>query len=206
MVDKICEILTNKIKKENQELSEERLEIINYGLQLIIGEIPKMFLAIILALIFGSVKYVLLTLLILIPYRGFSGGFHLKTHIGCFVCTTVLYSLPGIIGRFYIIDSRYKLITIIGTLIFGIIMISLYAPADTENLPILTKKERKIKKVLSYIILGIAMILAYILKEDLSSIIIYTIILQTINITRMAYKLSNCKYGYINYKQGNLEI
>ena len=43
--------------------------------------------------------------------------------------------------------QKYILIGI--TFIFGVIMISLYAPADTENLPILSKKERKIKKILS---------------------------------------------------------
>ena len=34
-------------------------------------------------------------------------------------------------------------------------MIKLYAPADTENVPILRKKERKQKKMVSYIILTV---------------------------------------------------
>ena len=49
-------------------------------------------------------------------------------------------------------------------------MISIYAPADTENLPILTKKERRIKKILSYafltINLGIALCLIYAFELD----------------------------------------
>lgn len=44
MIDKICEFLTEKIRKEMPELDDERAEIINYGLQNIIGEIPKTFI------------------------------------------------------------------------------------------------------------------------------------------------------------------
>lgn len=44
MIDKICEFLTNKIRKEMPEVDDERAEIINYGLQNIIGEIPKTFI------------------------------------------------------------------------------------------------------------------------------------------------------------------
>ena len=33
MIDKICEIITNKISKENPDFDEARLEVINYGFQ-----------------------------------------------------------------------------------------------------------------------------------------------------------------------------
>ena len=206
MVEKICEFLTKKIRKEMPEVDDGRAEIINYGLQLIIGEIPKMFLAICLALMLGSVNLVLITLLFLIPYRGFTGGFHLKTHIGCFVCTTIMYCLPAILSRYFTITGNYKYIAVILLSVFAIIMIKLYAPADTINLPILTKKERKIKKTLSYIILIISMISAIIIKNNqISSVIIYTIFMQTIFITKPAYKISNCEYGYRNLMQGSIK-
>ena len=41
MIDKICNYLVNKMKKESSEISEEKAEELMYGLQLIIGEIPK---------------------------------------------------------------------------------------------------------------------------------------------------------------------
>lgn len=44
MIDKICMFLTNKMRKEMPEIDDERAEIINYGLQNIIGEIPKVFI------------------------------------------------------------------------------------------------------------------------------------------------------------------
>ena len=54
MIDKICTFLTKRIQKEMPEIDEERAEVINFGLQNIIGEIPKTFLLFIIA--FLSVK------------------------------------------------------------------------------------------------------------------------------------------------------
>ena len=205
MIENICNYLTKKIQKEMTDVDDQRAEIINYGLQLIIGEIPKMFLAICLAIVLGSVKLVLITLLFLIPYRGFTGGFHLKTHIGCFICTTIMYSLPSFLTKFFTINGNYEYIAIGLISIFAIWAISVYAPADTMNLPILTKKERKLKKNLSYITLAITIIVAVLIKDNqISSVIIYTILMQTIFITKTAYKISKCEYGYMNLKVESL--
>lgn len=205
MVENICDYLTKKIRSKMPEVDDGRAEIINYGLQLIIGEIPKMFLAIGLALVLSSVKLGLITLLFLIPYRGFTGGFHLKTHIGCFICTTIMYSLPGIVSRYFPITGNYEYIAVVLVLIFAIWMITLYAPADTINLPILTKKERKLKRNLSYVILAISMASAIITKDSkISSVIIYTIFMQTLFITKTAYRISNCEYGYMNLNKDSL--
>ena len=38
MVDKICNYLTNKIKNKVTDVNDEKAEIINYGLHLLIGE------------------------------------------------------------------------------------------------------------------------------------------------------------------------
>ena len=38
MIDKICNFLTNRIRKEMPDIDDERAEVINYGLQNIVGE------------------------------------------------------------------------------------------------------------------------------------------------------------------------
>ena len=55
LIEKICNFLTSKIQKEMPEVDEERAEVINYGLQLVIGEIPKIFIIFILAYILRSI-------------------------------------------------------------------------------------------------------------------------------------------------------
>ena len=50
----------------------------------------------------------------------------------------------------------------------------------------------------------ISLIIALVIKNTLiSSILIYTILLQTINITKPAYKISKCEYGYFKLKVEN---
>ena len=85
------------------------------------------------------------------------------------------------------------------------IMIYLYAPADTENVPIVSKKERKQKKNLSYIFLTMALLTACVIpNNEISNILILSYFVQTITITKLAYKLTKNKYGYILYENHNI--
>lgn len=196
MIDKLCLFLTNKIRKEMPEVDDERAEIINYGIHLIVGEIPKIFLVLLIAYFLGVLKYTVLMVLMLLPYRACSGGFHLKTHIGCIVSTTLFYVGVPKISNYFIFYNPLKLILIIAIWSFGIIMISKYAPADTENVPILRKSERKQKKILSYIFLTVGLLAVIFIKNnEVSNILILSNFIQTIMITPVAYKITNNKYG-----------
>lgn len=207
MIDNICMFLTNKMRKEMPDINDERAEIINFGLQNIIGEIPKIFLVIGISFLLGIIKETLLTILIIMPYRNFSGGFHLKTHIGCIVGTTMFYCGVAAISKYIVLLPIIKYSMALAILIFGIWMIKLYAPADTENVPILNKKERKQKKILSYIILTIALIIASIIPNNIiTNIILFGYLIQTLNITKIAYRLTNNKYGYEVYSNTSGEL
>ena len=81
-------------------------------------------------------------------------------------------------------------------------MVSLYAPADTENIPIISKKERKRKKVLSYITLMLTLTASVFIKDSvISNILIFGVIVQSFMISKLAYLLTNNKYGYKVYQQ-----
>ena len=80
-------------------------------------------------------------------------------------------------------------------------MIKLYAPADTEDVPIVSKKVRKQKQVLSYISFIVGLVIAVVIKNNIiSNIIIFGYFVQTCMITRLAYKITNNKYGYELYE------
>ena len=202
MVDKICLFLTHKIQEEMPEINNERAEIIDYGLHLIIGELPKNFIILGIAYILGIFKLTLLTVILLLPYRSVSGGFHLKTHLGCIIGTTLIYCGIAKISCYIIFYNQIlKYIITLSVWIFGVIMIHLYAPADTENVPILSQKERKNKKILSYIFLSIALIASCIIQNRIiSNILLLSHIVQTICITKLAYKITKNKYGYEVYE------
>ena len=202
MIDKICAYLTKKIRKEMPEIDDERAEIIMYGLQNIIGELPKGIIIYAIAYVLGIFKLTLISTLVIAPYRCVSGGIHMKTHIGCIITSFLLYSLPALFGKYVVIGENIKYILALIVWGFGIIMIRLYAPADTENLPILRKKERKQKQIFSYIILSIEIIIAIIVKDyTISEIIILGDFIQTLTITRIAYNITRSKYGHEVYEQ-----
>ena len=202
MVDKICLFLTHKIQEEMPEINNERAEIIDYGLHLIIGELPKNFIILGIAYVLGIFKLTLLTVILLLPYRSVSGGFHLKTHLGCIIGTTLIYCGIAKISCYIIFYNQIlKYIITLSVWVFGVIMIHLYAPADTENVPILSQKERKNKKILSYIFLSIALIASCIIQNRIiSNILLLSHIAQTICITKLAYKITKNKYGYEVYE------
>ena len=200
MIDKICTFLTKKIQKEMPDIDEEKAEVINYGLQNIIGEIPKIFLLFFISWLLGILKEVLIMFVILLPYRGASGGFHLKTHIGCIVGTSLFYCGIAFFSKNIVIGETIKYLLVAVGWIFGMVMIRLYAPADTENVPILSKKERKKKQIMSYLTFTIGMIASLIIKNDvISNILIFGNLVQTLNITKLAYKITKNKYGYEVY-------
>lgn len=205
MIEKLCDKLTKKIRNKMPEIDDERAEVIKYGIQLVVGEIPKTLIILMIAYIFGVLKLSILALLFVMPYKTFSGGVHLKTHIGCIAATTLFYVGNAYISKSIVIESVYlKYIFIALVWVFSIVMIKLYAPADTEAVPILRKKDRILKRNLSYITMTITLTIAIFIKHSIiSNLLIFGTLLQTISITRFMYKITNNKYGYEEYIKNN---
>ena len=201
MIDKFCDYITKKIKENSPEMDEEKELVIDFGVRLIFGELPKILILFLIGFILGIGWYTLFAFLLLCPYRSFTGGFHLKTHLGCMICTILLYCGPVILAKYTNITPdyvKYIVIAIIG--IISSILINIYAPADTENIPILSKKDRKRKKILAYISLIILILISIFIQDKVvSQMLIYGIVFQTLTITRIAYKITNNKYGYEEY-------
>lgn len=206
MIDKICAFLTQKIRKEMPDIDEEKADVINYGLQNLLGEIPKTFIMLLVAYILGVFKWAFFTFVALFIYKGASGGVHLKTHIGCIIFTCTFYCIIPFISKYIVMSQLVKNIVIAVVWIFGIIMIKLYAPADTESVPILQEKVRKKKRIVSYISFSIALLVAAIVPNNMiSNILILANFFQTITITKFVYKITNNKYGYEVYSNTSTE-
>ena len=200
MIENICNFLTNKIRKEVPDIDDEKAEVINYGLQNIVGEIPKIFVMLAIAYVLGIFPLALFTFLALFPYKGASGGVHLKTHIGCIILTTSFYCIIPFVSQLFVLPETLKYVVIGIVWIFGMIMIKLYAPADTEDVPILSKKVRKKKQIVSYIAFSIGLLVAAIIQNaTITNILILANFVQTLPITKLVYRLANSKYGYEVY-------
>ena len=202
MIEKICNSILTKMRKKMPDITDEKAEIILYGLQLIIGEIPKMFILFGISFLLGFGWYMVFAYIAVMPYRATSGGFHLHSHLGCILSTIIFFYGNILISRFLVLDNIQKYIIIGLSFIFGILMISMYAPADTEEVPIISKRERKMKKILSYVMLALTLTVAVFIPDRMmSNILIIGSIFQSISISRLAYKITKNKYGHEVYEK-----
>jgi accessory gene regulator B len=203
MIDKFCDLITEKIKSKVTDIDEERELVINFGVRLIFGELPKILILFIIGFLLNMGWQTLLLFFLIAPYRSFTGGIHLKTHLGCMITTSILYLLPIILSKYILISNKNILYILAGLItIFSIILIAKYAPADTENMPILRKKEIKSKKIKSYIALVILLsIIIFNPYKQFSYMIIYAIFLQNLTVLPISYKLTNNKHGYEIYTE-----
>ena len=149
----------------------------------------------------------IISFLIIIPYRTFSGGFHLKTHIGCILGTTLFYCGNVMLSKLIILEPiMVKQLVVLSVWIFSMIMIKLYAPADTENVPIINQKTRNLKKLMSYITMTFTLIPSlFITNSIISNMLIFGVLIQTLAITRLIYILTKNKYGYEEYYKNELQ-
>ena len=200
MIETICNSLAKKIIKSVDGYDETKADEISFGLQLLIGEVPKFFITLILAWVLHIVDLTIISFIIILPYRMFSGGFHLHTHLGCIIATNTMYIGSAYLASILNFNDIVKYVLIGFTFIFSFLMIGKYAPADTENVPVLQKKERQKRKIWSFVIVSIELIIAiFIPYKVVSNMIIVGILIQTLTITRLAYKITKNKYGYEVY-------
>lgn len=206
MIDNICTFLTNRIRKEMPEVDDEKAEIIFYGLQNILGEIPKTILLFLMANVLGILKETVITFILIMPYRSASGGFHLKSHMGCILGTSLYYFGIVLLSKYVVFSQMIKYVAILLIWIFGMIMIKKYAPADTENVPILSKRIRRKNQILAYVFFTIGLMIAGILNNNIvSNILIFGNLIQTLTITKLAYRLTKNKYGYEVYQDASIQ-
>lgn len=200
MIDKFCEYLTNKIRKNMPEVDDERAEVIKYGLQLLVGEVPKIFIMMGIAWALGILKLTLICFCMMLPYRMYSGGFHLKTHLGCIIGTSIMYTGNAFVSQLFVIPVMWKIVVSVILLVFAIIMIYLYAPADTEDVPVIAKRERKKRKVISYVVVSVMLVCGCVVQNAvISNMLIVGVLLQSCSISRLAYRVTGNRFGYEVY-------
>lgn len=200
MIDKFCEYLTNKIRKNMPEVDDERAEVIKYGLQLLVGEVPKIFIMMGIAWALGILKLTLICFCMMLPYRMYSGGFHLKTHLGCIIGTSIMYTGNAFVSQLFVIPVMWKIVVSVILWVFAIIMIYLYAPADTEDVPVIAKRERKKRKVISYVVVSVMLVCGCMFQNAvISNMLIVGVLLQSCSISRLAYRVTGNRFGYEVY-------
>lgn len=176
--------------------SDEELEQIQYGLHVLFLNIVKVFILFLVAYILGILKYTTIAFLSFASVRRFAGGIHCDSSINCNVMNFIVF-----LGSTYL-SIYFPLNNILKNLYFIIVitLFYLYAPADTSNKPLVSKSLRKKLKINSIIVVFIIYFITLFISNNIyEGLIIYPILIESILITPIIYKLSRKEYR--NYEK-----
>lgn len=195
MKRKILKALMSNIKKNKSDLNEEQLEIIEYGLEGLYLTIIKIIIILLLAIVLDILKETVLMIIFYNVTRFFTFGLHAKTSTACLITSLLLF-----IGGTYL--ATYLQIPLIVKIILSIIcliLICIYAPADTEKRPLINPKKRKrfkIQSIIISIIMGVLII--YLNDSYISNFMVIGQLEAVIMILPITYKIYGLPYN--NYK------
>lgn len=184
------------VKKKFPSYDNDKLEIIEYGLESLYLTLTKTIIIIVLSIILGIFKKTLLLLLLYNIIRFSAFGLHASKSYQC-----LIMSLTMFVGAVYFceyINLSLEIKSIIS--LICILLMALYAPADTEKRPLINNKKRKKYKILSIISSMIFAILIVIFNEKTISNYFFIGLLEaTIVILPISYKILGLSYD--NYKK-----
>lgn len=191
----------NSIKKYYPEYDEEKLEIIEYGLEGLYLTFTKLVIIFGLSYYLGILLEVFLLTLSYNIIRFSAFGLHATKSIYCLISSLTMFVGGTLIVLNVIIPFIIKIIVAIICVYF----IFKYAPADTEKRPIVSPKRRKIYKTISTISGIIFTILIIVFdKHILSNYLLIGMIEAVIMIHPTVYKIF--KLPYDNYKNYNIGL
>jgi len=172
--------------KDNTSTSQENLEKIHYGIQVIILNVSKFILLFITAYLLGILKYTVIAFMVFAIIRTFASGVHANSSLQCIIINYILF-----VGNVYL-SLNLSVNIIVRSILFAIsiILILLYAPGDTEERPLVSKKLRRDLKIKSLAITILFYITILLIESNVySNIITYSILEEALVITPAFYKL-----------------
>jgi len=184
--------ITSVIAAQLEDLSEQKLAEINYGIAVFIANSYKILLIFLLAIILNIFEYFLVAFASFGALRTFASGVHAKREWTCLPSSTLLF-----FGILYL-GFTIKLNIYVSSIIFALCFFAVlrYAPADTEERPIASRKLRRKLKIVSCItVLILYAISLYNLGTSISSIIVFSTLIETVLILPVTYKIAGSMYG-----------
>ena len=139
---------------EEKIIDVEETDVYTYCINAVFDIIGTILITVTLGIILNKMMETTLFLLIVIPLRSFSGGYHAKTSLTCLVLS-ILYYLTSI----YLADCLFKSIHYTLTIIvffISLCIVYIISPIESVNKPI-TIEERQ--QMLKYTHITLAMIL-----------------------------------------------
>lgn len=198
MVERISNYLVDNIICKGETITDDEKDVLNFGVTRIVEDVPKYIIMLTIALLTNTIKELGLVFLIMVVYKTFIGGAHARTNLICLISSNITFFTPIIISKLIDINNVVLTVMYITIAIISLLVIYFIAPADTEEVPIINAKKRKMLKIKGFISLTIiyTILILFINNSDIKEIVLFTILLIDIYATKPIYRLFKCKYSY----------
>lgn len=128
----LCNNIANWCKK-NGALSEEDYPIILYGIQVLLNSSLKLSGILVIAIVLHCFWTVLISVAVFCSMRYWTGGWHSKTHLGCFCTMMIPCLVPSLLMN---LDGEWVAWMLGGMMIYSIYRVFRYAPCNSKVNPI----------------------------------------------------------------------
>ena len=184
----------NMVKKNNPTFSKDELDKMKYGIEGIYLTITKLFVILLLGFIFNILYEIILLLVFYNFLRFFGFGYHARNSLECLIISISLFFILPLLVSKQLLTFNYKWLLVS----LCIINFLLFAPSDTKKRPMINKKKKRIRKTFVILITIIYSIIIPFVDYKLSSILLLSIVIQTIMVNPFIYMIF--KQPYNNYK------
>lgn len=197
----ITEKITKKFIKfitNNTEKSEDDIEKIQYGFQVIIMNLFKLIILFFTAYFLKIFIYTLVAFIVFGIFRSFACGVHANTSLNCIIINYVVF-LGNVFISINFALNKYIIVTIY---IISLILVILYAPADTEERPLISENYRKELKIRAISVVLVFTLISLLIGNSIYiNLITTSIIEESILLTPLAYVIFKKPYrNYANVK------
>ncbi|MBC1273636.1 accessory gene regulator B family protein [Listeria booriae] len=190
--------MATKITKtifRDREVDEDRFAIVKYGVEIFLVNVTKGIIVYLAAALLGMLWQTLVVHLSYLMIRRHSFGLHAKTSLGCTITSVVMFViLPYFVKEVQL--SEWMIVLISGLILLNI---AIFAPSDTENMPLFNAQKRHVLRRKSIfdalVVVAIALLVPY---GDIKVLMLCGGIIQAITIHPWTYYLLKRRYN--NYE------
>ena len=186
------------IRNNYPEYDGTKLEKIQYGLESLYLSVTKVIVIILLSILLNTFIETLVIFLLFNIIRATGFGLHASNSWICWITSIPTFGFGPFICKY--LKLNFNILIILS--VISILCFIFFAPADTHKRPLIRKKRRIIYKILTVLIgIGYLLIILLINNQFIKNAIVFSMILETILICPLTYKLF--KLPYSNYKKYN---
>lgn len=184
----------NIVTANKKDLSQDQIDKFRYGIEGIYLTITKLIVIFIIGAILGILKEILLLLIFYNLLRFFGFGYHARGSKECLAFSLSFFViLPYLVAKKLLVFKYNKYIILLCLINFLI-----FAPSDTKKRPMINKKKKIIRKTLLMLVSIIYSILIFNTNYELSSLLLLSLVIESIMVNPLIYKLTGQPYN--NYK------